>query len=258
MNLDLKGRVALVTGAARGIGLAEVEALAAEGAVIALNDLDKARAAAAAERMRANGAACEPFVADVAEEAGADELVRSVADRFGRLDILVNNAGISGRYLGTRVVDLPVTAWDEMIHVHMRSAFLCSRAAAKVMTAADFGRIVNTSSMNFTGGGRPGVAHYAAAKAGIAGFTSTLAKELGSSGITVNAIAPGYVETELLAAMGSEKRRVIVEQNPVGRFCKPEEVGALVAFLCSAQAAFINGALICLDGGRRDFYWGAA
>lgn len=258
MDLNLKGRVALVTGAARGIGLAEAEALAAEGTTIALNDLDGERAAAAAQRLRERGAVCEPFAADVAEEADAEDLIRSVAARFGRLDVLVNNAGISGRHLETQVLDLPAAAWDEMIHAHMRSTFLCSRAAAVIMMAAGFGRIVNTSSMNFTGGGRPGVAHYAAAKAGIAGFTSTLAKELGPSGITVNAIAPGYVETELLAAMGPEKRRVIVEQNPVGRFCQPEEVGALVAFLCSTQAAFINGALVCLDGGRRDFYWGTA
>ena len=258
MDLGLQGRIALVTGAARGIGLAEAEALAAEGATIALNDLVEERAAAAAKHLRASGAECEAFAADVADEAGAEGLVRAVADRFGRLDVLVNNAGIAGRHLGTSVVDLPAVAWDEMIHVHMRSTFLCSRAAAKIMAVAGFGRIINTSSMNFTGGGRPGVAHYTAAKAGIAGFTSTMAKEVARSGITVNAIAPGYVETELLRSMGPDKQRVIVEQNPVGRFCRPAEVGALVAFLCSVQAAFINGALVCLDGGRRDFYWGAA
>lgn len=258
MDLGLRGRVALVTGAARGIGLAEAEALAAEGATIALNDVDEERSATSAARLRASGADCEPFAADVADEAGAEGLVRAVVHRFGRLDVLVNNAGIAGRHLGTPVLDLPTAAWDEMIHAHMRSTFLCSRAAAKVMAAAGFGRIVNTSSMNVTGGGRPGVAHYAAAKAGIAGFTRTMAKEVARSGITVNAIAPGYVQTELLESMGPEKRRVIVEQNPVGRFCQPEEVGALVAFLCSAQAAFMNGALVCLDGGRRDFYWGIA
>ena len=258
MDLDLRGRVALVTGAARGIGLAEAEALAAEGAAIVLNDLDGARCAASAGRLRASGADCEAFAADVADEAGAERLVGAVADRFGRLDVLVNNAGVAGRHLGTPVLDLPAAAWDEMIHVHMRSTFLCSRAAAKVMAVSGFGRIVNTSSMNFTGGGRPGVAHYAAAKAGIAGFTRTMAKEVARSGVTVNAVAPGYVETELLESMGPDQRRVIVEQNPVGRFCQPAEVGALVAFLCSAQAAFINGALVSIDGGRRDFYWGAA
>lgn len=258
MDLGLHDRVALVTGAARGIGYAVAQALAAEGATIALNDLDPARAEEAGERLRSAGARCEVFPADVADEAAADALVGAVVRRLGRLDALVNNAGISGRHLGTPVVDLPTAAWDEMIHAHMRSTFLCSRAAVRAMARSGFGRIINTSSMNFTGGGRPGVAHYAAAKAGIAGFTSTLAKEVGGDGITVNAIAPGYVETDLLASMDAAKRRVIVEQNPLGRFCRPEEVGALVAFLCSTQAAFLNGALVCLDGGRRDFYWGPA
>ncbi len=258
MDFGLEGRVALVTGSARGIGLAEAEALAAEGATVVLNDIDRDRAEDAAGRLRETGGRCHALAADVADEAASELLVKTVVERFGRLDVLVNNAGISGRHLGTPVTELPTAAWDEMIHVHMRSTFLCSRAAVRVMAPRGFGRIVNTSSMNFTGGGRPGVAHYAAAKAGIAGFTSTLAKEVGRAGITVNAIAPGYVETDLIASMDAAKRRIIVEQNPIGRFCQPEEVGTLVAFLCSEQAAFINGALVCLDGGRRDFYWGLA
>lgn len=110
--------------------------------------------------------------------------------------------------------------------------------------------------MNFTGGGRPGVSHYAAAKAGIQGFTQTLAKEIGRAGITANALAPGYVETELIAQFSDEMRHLLANQNPVGRTCQPSEVAALVVFLCSTQAAFINGELICMDGGRRDYYWG--
>jgi 3-oxoacyl-[acyl-carrier protein] reductase len=125
-----------------------------------------------------------------------------------------------------------------------------------MMKARGFGRIVNMSSMNFTGGGRPGVAHYAAAKAGILGFTQTLAKEVGPFGITANAIAPGYVETELIAQFSEEMRERLCKQNPAGRTCRPSEVAALVSFLCSTQAGFINGELICMDGGRRDFYWG--
>lgn len=258
MDLGLEGRIALVTGSARGIGLAEAEALAAEGATVVLNDIDGESAEAAAGRLQDAGAHCHALTADVANEAASEHLIDTVVERFGRLDVLVNNAGISGRHLGTPVIELPTAAWDEMIRGHMRSTFLCSRAAVRVMAPAGFGRIVNTSSMNFTGGGRPGVAHYTAAKAGIAGFTSTLAKEVGRFGITVNAIAPGYVETDLIASMDSAKRGIIVEQNPIGRFCQPQEVGTLVAFLCSQQAAFINGALVCLDGGRRDFYWGEA
>ena len=258
MDLDLDGRVALVTGAGRGIGLAEARALGREGALIALNDLDTEAAEAAAASLRAEGVTCESFPGDAADEDAVAAMLRAVAARFGRLDVLVNNAGIAGDHLGHAVADTPVASWDLMLHVHMRSTFLCSRAAIPPMRDSGFGRIVNTSSMNYTGGGRPGVANYAAAKAGIAGFTRTLAKEVGRLGITANAIAPGYVDTELLAYMSPAKRAVMCEQNPVGRLCRPDEVGSLVAFLCSGQAAFVNGAIVCMDGGRRDFFWGDA
>lgn len=256
MDLDLAGRVALVTGAARGIGLAEARALAAEGAIIALNDLDRDAAANAATALQAEGWQCEAFAADAADEAAVASMVNAIADRFGRLDILVNNAGIAGRHLGKHLVDTTTESWDAMIHVHLRSTFLCSRAVIPHMRKRKYGRIINTSSMNYTGGGRPGVANYAAAKAGIAGLTRTLAKEIGCFGLTANAIAPGYVDTELLAYMSERKLAIMREQNPVGRLCRPDEVGSLVAFLCSQQAAFINGATVCMDGGRRDFYWG--
>jgi len=141
--------------------------------------------------------------------------------------------------------------------VHLKSTFLWSRAMIPLMEKNKFGRIVNMSSMNFTGGGRAGVSHYSSAKAAIAGLTQTLAKEVGNLGITVNAIAPGYVSTELISQFTAEMMQVLTKQNPVGRTCMPEEVAALVTFLCSDQAAFINGELICMDGGRRDFYWGS-
>lgn len=134
-------------------------------------------------------------------------ITEAIRQRFGRLDILVNNAGIGVKPAYT-TENMPVEAWDRMVHVHMRSSFLWSRAAIPLMTRNGFGRIVNTSSMNFTGGGRPGVSHYAAAKAGIAGFTRTLAKEVGPQGITANAIAPGYVETELIAGFTPEMRQI--------------------------------------------------
>ena len=143
-----------------------------------------------------------------------------------------------------------------MIEVHMKSTFLWSREVIPAMKEGGFGRIINTSSMNFTGGGRPGVAHYAAAKAGILGFTQTLAKEVGPYGITANAIAPGYVETELIAQFSADMRERLHKQNPIRRLCRSDEVAALVVFLCSTQAAFINGENVCIDGGRRDFYWG--
>jgi 3-oxoacyl-[acyl-carrier protein] reductase len=257
MNMDfgLRGKVALITGAGRGIGLAEATALAAEGVNIAVNDLDASMAETSAATLRSMGVKAEAFAGDAADESIANRIVAAAAASFGRLDILVNNAGLAVRPLH-RVEDMPADAWDRMIHVHMRSTFLWSRAVIPTMRKNGFGRIVNTSSMNFTGGGRPGVSHYAAAKAGIAGFTATMAREVARSGITANAIAPGYVETELISNFTPEMRELVRRQNPVGRTCRPDEVAALVTFLCSTQAGFINGEIVCMDGGRRDFFWG--
>ena len=255
MNFGLEDRLALITGGGRGIGLAEARALAAEGAQIAIVDRDPEAAHAGVAALVAAGARAEAYVGDAANEDDVARVLASVQQRFGRLDILVNNAGI-GVKPAYPVEAMPAQAWDLMVHVHMRSTFLWSRGAIPLMAAGGFGRIVNTSSMNFTGGGRPGVSHYAAAKAGIAGFTQTLAREVGHKGITANAIAPGYVETELIAQFSPSMRDLLHRQNPVGRLCQPQEVAALVAFLCSTQAGFINGELVCMDGGRRDFYWG--
>ena len=256
MDLGLKGKAALVTGAARGIGKAEAMALAAEGCAIAINDIDRDAAEATAAELRVSGTKAVVCIGDVSEEAGVAAVVREAHAGLGQLDILVNNAGAGGRYLGRNAEEMSIDDWDIIVRTHLRSTFLCSKFAVPLMRQRGFGRIVNTSSMNVTGGGRPGVTNYSAAKAGVIGFTRTLAKEVGGAGITVNAIAPGYVETALIAGFSSEKRAVIAGQNPLGRFCQPEEVGALIAFLCSTQAAFINGALICMDGGKRDFFWG--
>jgi 3-oxoacyl-[acyl-carrier protein] reductase len=256
MDLGLTGKAALVTGAARGIGKAEAMALAAEGCAIAINDIDRDAAEATAADLRVSGTKAVVCIGDVSEEAGAAAVVREAHAGLGQLDILVNNAGAGGRYLGRNAEEMSIDDWDIIVRTHLRSTFLCSKFAVPLMRQRGFGRIVNTSSMNVTGGGRPGVTNYSAAKAGVIGFTRTLAKEVGGAGITVNAIAPGYVETALIAGFSSEKRAVIAGQNPLGRFCQPEEVGALIAFLCSTQAAFINGALICMDGGKRDFFWG--
>ncbi len=256
MDLGLHGKVAIITGGARGIGLAHARALGREGALIAINELDAEAAARAVEELARDKISAVSYVGDAADETLVTATVAQVAQRFGRIDILVNNAGI-GVKPAYPVESMPAQAWDQMIHVHMKSTFLWSREVIPHMKAGGFGRIVSTSSMNFTGGGRPGVAHYAAAKAGILGFTQTLAKEVGPFGITANAIAPGYVETDLIAQFSDEMRHRLTSQNPVGRTCQPSEVAALVAFLCSSQAGFINGEHVCIDGGRRDFYWGS-
>lgn len=258
MDFGLTGKAALVTGAARGIGRAEALALAGEGVAIAVNDIDAAAAEATAQELRGVGVAAFTAIGDVSEPESAERVVKEAAEKLGRLDILINNAGAGGKHLGRNAEDMLIDDFDIIVRTHLRSTFLCSKAAIPLMRAGGFGRIVNTSSMNVTGGGRPGVTNYSAAKAGVLGFTRTLAKEVGAGGITVNAIAPGYVETDLIAGFSPEKRAVITGQNPLGRFCQPEEVGALIAFLCSVQASFINGALICMDGGKRDFHWGEA
>ena len=255
MDLGIKGRVALITGGARGLGLAEAEALAAEGVAIAINDVDRGAAEQAVSRLKEIGTDALPFVGDAADEAVAVNLTRQIVSKLGRLDILVNNAGI-GVLPSYQVADMPAEAWDRMVHVHMRSTFLWTREAIPFMRSQGWGRIINTSSMNYTGGGRPGASHYVAAKAGVAGFTRTVAKEVGSYGITANAIAPGYVETDLIGGFTPEMLAIIRDQNPVRRLCTSREIGSAVAFLASNNSGFINGELLCIDGGRREFYWG--
>ena len=255
MDLGLENRVALITGAGRGIGQAEAAALAAEGAHIAVNDIDPDSAERCAEQIHALGVSTLAVAGDVTDPENVADIVARITDHFGRLDILVNNAGLGGALLSRSVMGMSFEAWDRVVRSHMYSTFLCSKAAAPVMQRQGYGRIINTSSIHYTGGGRTGNSNYSAAKAGIAGFTRTVAKELGPDGITVNAIAPGYVATELISGFSDDFMRRIETQNPKGRCCKPEELGALVAFLASEQADFINGSVVSIDGGRREFVW---
>ncbi len=256
MDLYLTGKVALITGAGRGIGKAEAMALCGEGVKVAVNDLDAESAQKTVAEINLRGGEAKEFVADVSDEQAVKEMMGKVDKYFGRMDILVNNAGAGSKYWGQVVSDLPTESWDMIMNTHLRSTFLCSKYVIPIMKRQSFGRVINTSSMNALGGGPPGGSNYTAAKAGIWGFTRNMAKEVGPFGITVNALAPGYVRTELIGSYPEERKKIIVEQNPLGRFCALEEVGALVAFLCSKQAAFINGAIISMDGGRQDYYWG--
>jgi 3-oxoacyl-[acyl-carrier protein] reductase len=254
MDFGLSGRVAIITGGAGGLGLAHARALGGEGARVVLADIDAAAAETTVATLRAEGFCATALAADAAQEGAVAEALDRVLQAEGRLDILINNAGI-GVKPAYRLAEMPAEAWDRMIHVHLRGAFLWTRAAISPMRAGGFGRIVSMSSMNFTGGGRVGVTHYAAAKAGIVGMTQTLAKEVGGDGITANAVAPGYVATDLISQFDAATRELLCRQNPLGRLCRPEEVASAVAFLCSIQAAFINGECLCIDGGRRDFVW---
>jgi len=257
MDMGISGKTALITGAARGIGLAEATALAAEGVNIAICDLDIAAAQEAASDLSARyGVKAHGYEADATNEEAVKALFEAVLKEFGTLHILINNAGVAGKWVGKTIENMDFESWDFMMRAHLDSTFLCTRAAIPMMRAAGFGRIVNTSSMNVVGGGRPGNANYTTAKAGIHGFTRVVAKEVGDMGITCNCLAPGYVETALIAYFSEEARNIITSQNPVGRFCQPEEVAAAVVYLCSPQAAFVNGAMLNIDGGRREFHWG--
>lgn len=254
MDFGLKDRVALLTGSSRGLGLAEATALAAEGARIMINDIDGGRAEAAARALKERNIDADFQVCDASDESTVQAMVAATIKRFGRLDILVNNAGLPGAQ--SRLEDMDAEVFDRALRVHLRSTFICSKHVLPIMRKAQWGRIVNTSSSHFLSGGRSGICDYTASKAAISGLTQNLAKEVAADGITVNALAPGFILTDLLLAAPKAIKDIIITQNPTGRFCKAEEVAWLVTYLCSEQAAYINGATIPMDGGRREFYWG--
>lgn len=255
MDLGLHGKVVLVTGSSRGIGLAEARLFAAEGARVAINGVNPDRAEEAAASIRAAGGDAQAFPADVTKSGEVASLFTRVAQRMGDCAVLVNNAGLAGRYLGKLTEQISEDDWDTVIGSHLRATWLCTRAALPAMRAMKWGRIVNTSSIHHTGGGRPGLASYAAAKGGIAAFSRTAAKEVAVDGITINTVAPGFVRTDMLIRLADDFQNRVNSQSPLGRPAEPEEIAAAVVFLCSQQASYITGALLAVDGGRREFVW---
>ncbi|MGB9737501.1 3-oxoacyl-[acyl-carrier-protein] reductase [Chloroflexus sp.] len=246
MLLDLNGRVAIVTGGSRGIGRAIAERLAASGAAVVVNY--RGNAAAAEETVTAIHAAGGRAVAvqgDVGQPADVEQIVKTTLEQFGRIDILVNNAGITR---DTLILRMKESDFDEVIATNLRGVFLCTRAVLRPMTKQRFGRIINiTSVIGLIG--NAGQANYAAAKAGIIGFTKSTAREMASRGITVNAIAPGFIETEMTATLSEETRKAILATIPLGRFGQPAEVAGLVCFLASDAGAYISGQTLTIDGG---------
>jgi len=242
----LEGKVALVTGAARGIGRAIAMRLAAMGARVVVNDLaaEEAIAAAVAEIEAAGGRAMG-LRANVTVAAEVAAMVDRVVGELGGLDILVNNAGIARDMLLLRLSE---EDWDAVLSTNLKGAYLCARAAARPMIKARWGRIVNISSVVGIAG-NAGQANYAAAKAGLIGLTRSLAKELGSRGITVNAVAPGFILTAMTANLPDKVREEAIARTPVGRLGQPEDVAAAVGFLCSEEASFITGQVLAVDGG---------
>lgn len=238
--------VALVTGASRGIGRAIAVRLAADGAAVAVNYASSKDAAAdvVSEIERAGGRA-QSFPADVGEEAAVTELFEAVTADLGPVTILVNNAGIVRDGLLMRMA---AEDWDRVIEVNLRSVYLCTRAALRPMLKARWGRIVSITSVAGLSG-NAGQANYAAAKAGIVGFTRSIAKEVGSRGITVNAVAPGFITTDMTAGMDDATLDQAKSQISVGRLGLPEEIASAVGYLASEEAAYVNGQVLVVDGG---------
>ena len=250
-SLALEGKTAIVTGAGRGgrgIGGGIALALAEAGAdVLITARTNIADAEAVAEAVRGQyGRRGFAFACDVAESTSVDALFERAKEAMGRVDILVNNAGITRDGLLLRMGE---DDWDAVLDANLKGTFLCTRAAAKVMLKQRGpGRIINiTSVMGLIG--NPGQANYSASKAGIIGFTRTVARELGSRQITVNAVAPGFIETQMTDAMKEEARAEVLKKVPLGRLGTPEDVGRLVAFLASDAASYITGQVITVDGG---------
>jgi 3-oxoacyl-[acyl-carrier protein] reductase len=244
-------RVAIVTGAARGIGAAVARRLARDGFAVAVLDLDESATAATVEAIRAAGGTALGVGVDVAKTEPAEAAVQRVADELGAPLVLVNNAGIIRDNLLFKMSD---DDWDAVLGVHLRGSFVMSRAAQKHMTAAGWGRIVNLSSTSALG--NRGQANYSAAKAGLQGFTKTLALELGRFGVTANAIAPGFIVTEMTAATAArigvsfeDFQAAAAKQIPVGRVGVPDDIAAAVSFLAGDEASFISGQVLYVAGG---------
>ena len=244
--MSLKGNVALVTGGSRGIGRAVCLELARQGAAVAVNYAGNSAAAEeTVEQCRALGVEAETFRADVADPAACDALTAAVKERFGRLDILINNAGIArdGLLMTAKEEDFSKT-----LDTNLKGAYFCTKAAAKVMLRQKYGRIVCLSSIVGLRG-NPGQTAYAASKAGVIGLVKAAAKELAGRDITVNAVAPGFIETDMTAVLPEKAKAAILGTIPKGRPGSPEEVARAVAFFAGPECAYITGQVLCVDGG---------
>lgn len=250
----LAGRVAIVTGAGRGIGRGEALLLAKEGAKVVVNDFGGSTAGEGGatspaddvvQEIKDMGGDAVSNYGNVASMADGEAMVKQALDAFGRLDILVNNAGITRDGLLMRMSE---DDWDAVHQTNLRGAFLVTKAAMRPMLRARGGRIINISSVVGVMG-NAGQANYAAAKAGLIGFTRSVAREVSSRGITVNAVAPGFINTDIITSMSEQATQAVLGQIPLGRIAEPEEVAPLVVFLASEGAGYITGQCIHVDGG---------
>jgi 3-oxoacyl-[acyl-carrier protein] reductase len=245
-HLPFENKVALVTGSARGIGRAIAETLAARGASLVIADLRAEMAAATAQEISAStGQRTLAVAVDVVDSNSVKAMVDRVLLDFGHLDILVNNAGITRDNLIMRMEEAD---WDLVLNINLKGAFNCSKAVVRTMMKQRYGRIVNIASVSGLAG-QAGQANYSASKAGLIGMTKALARELGSRQITVNAVAPGFIPTDLTKDLPTELKDASLKMIPLGRWGAPQEIAAAVAFLASDEAAYITGHVLSVDGG---------
>ena len=245
--MRFEGQTAIVTGAARGIGEAIARRLASEGAAVMIADVDDVSAEATAEEI---GELAIAQRLDVTEPVSWDAAVRAALDRWGRIDALVNNAGIAGRSAPIR--ELGVDEWQQVVDIDLTGVFLGCKAVIPVMVDASSGHIVNIASIAGKEG-NPNAVPYSAAKAGVIGLTKAVAKEVATKGVLVNAVAPAVIETPILAQVSDEHIGYMTSRIPMGRVGKPDEVAALVAFLCSSDLTFSTGAVYDISGGRATY-----
>ena len=244
--MELKGKAALVTGGSRGIGRAVCLELARRGACVAVNYAGNAAAAEeTVESCKAMGVDAFSVQADVADAAACDAMVKEVLSRFGRLDILVNNAGITRDGLMPMLKDAD---WDAVLDANLKGAFHCMRAAYRPMMKQKYGRVVNLSSIVGLRGDA-GQANYAASKAGLIGLTKSLARELAARNVTVNAVAPGFIDTDMTAVLPEAVRTGMTQGIPAGHAGQPEDVAQAVAFFAAEQSSYLTGQVLCVDGG---------
>ncbi|MBI1984544.1 MAG: SDR family oxidoreductase [Candidatus Wildermuthbacteria bacterium] len=246
----LKDKVALITGARRGMGKSHAMILARQGAKVAVTDIDEAECKNVAEEIKAAGGEAEGFKLDVSNAKEVNEVFDEVIKRFGRLDILVNNAGI---YFSKPALELTEEDWDKIMAINLKGQFLCAQRAAKEMAKNKWGRIINIASVasGQVGVGIAGGSHYTASKGGVLGMTETLASEWAQLGITVNAVAPGAIDTPMIAdaKLSKEALDAMLSRVPLKRIGRPEEVSSAVVFLASEEASYITGATLFVDGG---------